>query len=76
MDFAKLEKFDNDDMSFDEAESVLSGFSDDELLQLEDYDKTYAEMMAAYKFLIENEIDKHRIEILEDLMAGYSEDNK
>ena len=76
MDFAKLEKFDNDDMSFDEAESVLSGFTDDELLQLEGHDKMYADMMTAYEFLIKNEIDQHRIEILHDLMAGLAEDNK
>lgn len=76
MDFAKLEKFDNDDMSFDEAESVLSGFSDEELMQLEEHDKMYTDMMTAYGFLIKNEIDQHRIEILHDLMAGLAEDNK
>lgn len=76
MDFAKLEQFDNDDMTLEEAESVLSGFSDDEILQLEGHDKVYAEMMAAYTFLIDNEIDQYRIEALHDLMAGLAEDNK
>jgi hypothetical protein len=63
-------------MSFEEAESVLSGFTDDELLQLEGHDKMYADMMTAYEFLIKNEIDEHRIEILHDLVAGLIEDNK
>lgn len=53
-----------------------SGLSEDEMEQMEQAYQDFEKVVETYKFLIENEIDSHRIIQLKVLLSLYMEDNK
>lgn len=69
------ESFDTpgDDLDYEWDDDEMS---EEDMALMEDANEAVDQIVRSYDFLIENEIDLVRIEALQELRAGFLEDNK
>jgi hypothetical protein len=69
-------EFESFDMSGDDDWTEWHDDEEDDTGLMEEANEAVDSIVRTYDFLIENEIDINRIEILKNLRAGFLEDNK